>query len=232
MFLEYNIQYILFVLRRFFGAPVKERCRHSSCSDYLISASRQIEKNGSLPKTFLLIRQEKRAQRLTFGVRRPPGRGGGLPRDFHAKGWRSEGLCPPSKVWVWKGGTWDVPGILLVGVFKNFVQTKGLGSFLCQISFAPGRDFPEVRLGGPCSSSGKSLHQGLVHTRVRRRKENCAFPGFSAYFCSLEASRAISKPTSNPGMHQTPVRTLSESASWQVSKGGSFLLTIGVFACS
>ena len=35
---------------------------------------------------------------------------------FHAKGWGSSSSCPPSKVclpWVSKGGTWDVPGILL-----------------------------------------------------------------------------------------------------------------------
>ena len=51
---------------------------------------------------------------------------------FHAKGWWSKTSCPPSKVclpWVWKGGTWDVPGILagcpgLLGVFKKFVQKK------------------------------------------------------------------------------------------------------------
>ena len=33
---------------------------------------------------------------------------------FHAKGWGSKSLCPPSKVcfpWVSREGTWDVPGI-------------------------------------------------------------------------------------------------------------------------
>ena len=45
------------------------------------------------------IRQEERAQRLTFWVRRPPG-GVGV---FHAKGWWSESSCPSSKVCLsWK----------------------------------------------------------------------------------------------------------------------------------
>ena len=57
------------------------------------------------------IRQEKRAQRLTFWVRRPPGRMG----VFHAKGWGSKTSRPPSKVclpWVSKRGIWDIPKIL------------------------------------------------------------------------------------------------------------------------
>ena len=78
-----------------------------------------------------MVRQEKRAQRLTCWVRRPQG-GVGV---FHGKGWWSKSSCPPSKVclpWVWKRGTWDVPGILLgcpgcLGVFKKFVQRK----FVC-----------------------------------------------------------------------------------------------------
>ena len=56
------------------------------------------------------FRQEKRAQRLTFGVRRPPGRVG----VFHAKGWWPKSSCPPSKVclpWVSNRGICDVPGI-------------------------------------------------------------------------------------------------------------------------
>ena len=47
------------------------------------------------------FRPEKRAQRLTFWVRRPPGRVG----VFHAKGWWPKSSCPPSKVrlpWVLK----------------------------------------------------------------------------------------------------------------------------------
>ena len=44
---------------------------------------------GKLPS----VRQEKRAQRLTFRVRRPPG-GVGV---FHAKGWWPKSSCPPSK---------------------------------------------------------------------------------------------------------------------------------------
>ena len=59
----------------------------------------------------LKIRQEKRAQRLTFWVRRPPG-GVGV---FHVKGWWPKSSCSPSKVclpWVSKRGISDIPGIL------------------------------------------------------------------------------------------------------------------------
>ena len=59
----------------------------------------------------LSFRQEKRAQRLTFWVRRPRG-GVGV---FHGKGWWSKTSCSPSKLclaWVSKRGIWDVPGIL------------------------------------------------------------------------------------------------------------------------
>ena len=74
------------------------------------------------------FRQEKRAQRLTFWVRRPPG-GVGV---FHEKGWWSKTSCSPSKLrlpWVSKRGIWDVPEILPgcpgpLGVFKKFVQKK------------------------------------------------------------------------------------------------------------
>ena len=72
------------------------------------------------------FRQEKRAQRLSFWVRRPPG-GVGV---FHAKGWWPKTSCPPSKLclpWVSKRGIRDVPGILPgcpgpLAVFKKFVQ--------------------------------------------------------------------------------------------------------------
>ena len=72
------------------------------------------------------IRQEKRAQRLSFWVQRPPG-GVGV---FHAKGWWPKTSCPPSKLclpWVSKRGIRDVPGILPgcpgpLAVFKKFVQ--------------------------------------------------------------------------------------------------------------
>ena len=68
---------------------------------------------------YLNIRQAKRAQRLAFWVRRPPG-GVGV---FHAKGWK---VCLP---WVSKRGIQDVPGILLgcpgpLGLLKKFVQKK------------------------------------------------------------------------------------------------------------
>ena len=71
------------------------------------------------------IRQEKRAQRLTFWVRRPLG-GVGV---FHAEGWWPKTSCPPSKVclpWVSKRGIWDVPGFLPgcpgpLALFKKFV---------------------------------------------------------------------------------------------------------------
>ena len=74
------------------------------------------------------VRQEKRARRLPFWVRRPPG-GVGV---FHSKGWWPKTSCPPSKVclpWVSKGGIWDVPGFLSgcpgpLGVFKKFEQKK------------------------------------------------------------------------------------------------------------
>ena len=71
--------------------------------------SSQFALHGSRALEF--IRQEKRAQRSTFWVRRPPG-GVGV---FHAKGWWPKTSCPPSKVclpWVSKRGIWDVPRIL------------------------------------------------------------------------------------------------------------------------
>ena len=55
---------------------------------------------------------KKKAQRLTFWVRRPPAGGAGV---FHAKGCWPKSSCSPSKVclpWVSKRGIWDVPGIL------------------------------------------------------------------------------------------------------------------------
>ena len=81
---------------------------------------------GLSPCGLPTFRPEKRAQRLTFWVRRPPG-GVGV---FHAKGWWPKSSCPPSKVrlpWVSKRGIWDVPGILPgcpgpLGVFQKFVQ--------------------------------------------------------------------------------------------------------------
>ena len=83
---------------------------------------------------FPYLRQEKGAQRLSFGVRRPPGgwgsstrRGGGrkvraLPRKFVFLGFG-------------KGGTWDVLGILPgcpgpLGVFKKFVPKKFVAFFV------------------------------------------------------------------------------------------------------
>ena len=59
----------------------------------------------------LLFSPEKRAQRLTFWLRRPPGEVG----VFHAKGWWPKSSCPPSKVclpWVSTREIWDVPGVL------------------------------------------------------------------------------------------------------------------------
>ena len=75
--------------------------------------------------------KKKRAQRLTFGVRRPPG---GV-EVFHAKGWWPKSSCPPSKVclpWVSKRGAWDVPRSLPgcpgpLRVFKKFM----LKMFVC-----------------------------------------------------------------------------------------------------
>ena len=59
--------------------------------------------------SFFSIRQEKRAQRLTFWVRRPPG-GVGV---FLAKGWWLKSSCSPSKVclpWVSEERNLGCPG--------------------------------------------------------------------------------------------------------------------------
>ena len=69
-----------------------------------------------------LSRQEKRAQRLTFWVWRPPGGVWALPREgvVAEKFVLSTKVCLP---WVSERGIWDVPGILPgcprpLGVFK------------------------------------------------------------------------------------------------------------------
>ena len=75
----------------------------------------------------------KKRTKINFWVRRPPD-GVGV---FHAKGWWSESSCPPSKVclpWVWKGGTWGIPGILLgrpgpLQVFEKFAPQKSSCAF-------------------------------------------------------------------------------------------------------
>ena len=77
-----------------------------------VSSKNQI-KSGSKSdrKQLKLIRQEKRAQRLSFWVRRPPG-GVGV---FHVKGWWPKTSCPPSKVclpWVSIGVSLSVTGSL------------------------------------------------------------------------------------------------------------------------
>ena len=95
----------------------------------------------------LNIRQEKRAQRLSFRVRRPPG-GVGV---FHAKGWWPKTSCPPSKLclpWVSKRGIRDVPGILPgcpgpLAVFKKFVQKNFVRIFRSLEYFG-------LFLGAPC----------------------------------------------------------------------------------
>ena len=87
------------------------------------------------------LRQEKRAQRLSFWVRRPPGRVG----VFHANGWWPKTSCPPSKLclpWVSKRGIRDVPGILPgcpgpLAVFKKFVQKNFVRIFRSLISGLP-----------------------------------------------------------------------------------------------
>ena len=86
------------------------------------------------PLRLPILRQEKRAQRLTFWVRRPPGGVGA----FRAKGWWPKSSCPPSKVclpWVSTRLIWDVPGILPgcpgpLGVFKKFVQKSSCAFFV------------------------------------------------------------------------------------------------------
>ena len=85
-------------------------------------------------KTF---RQEKRAQRLSFWVRRPPG-GVGV---FHAKGWWPKTSCPRE--------IRDVPGILPgcpgpLAVFKKFVQKNFVRIFRSLNS-----EIPPVLLGIP-----------------------------------------------------------------------------------
>ena len=80
------------------------------CSD-TTCRSQRICSISRCPCTMSSVRPEKRAQRLPFWVRRPPG-GVGV---FRAKGWWPQSSCPPSKVclpWVLKRGIWDVPGIL------------------------------------------------------------------------------------------------------------------------
>ena len=92
---------------------------------------KSLRKESCVQFPFPKIRQEKRARRLTFWVRRPPG-GVGV---FHLKGWWPKTSCLPSKVrlpWVSKGGIRDVPRILLgcpgpLAAFKKLVQKK----FVC-----------------------------------------------------------------------------------------------------
>ena len=88
-----------------------------------------------LPSHFPIeVRREKRAQTLTFWVRRPHGRVG----VFQAKGRWPKSSCPPSKIclpWVSKRGLWDVPGILPgcprpQGLFKKFVQKSSCTFFV------------------------------------------------------------------------------------------------------
>ena len=71
------------------------------------------------------FRQEKRAQRLTFWVRRPPG---GV-EVFLAKGWWPKTSCSPSKVclpWVSKRGIWagNFAGPGHLGGVEKFVLEK------------------------------------------------------------------------------------------------------------
>ena len=109
---------------------------------------RQLEVQHSLQvfKELKRFRQAKRAQRLTFWVRRPPG-GVGV---FHAKRWWPKSSRPHSKVclpWVSKRGIWDVPGILPgcpgpLGVFKKFVHKKFVRIFR---SLKVGATGPSVR---------------------------------------------------------------------------------------
>ena len=122
-------------------APVQEAFGTLAPKDLLhplLTTFGNFEVSGRCSRTFGLqlwhsknnpnFRQEKRAQRLSFWVRRPPG-GVGV---FHAKGWWPKTSCPPSKLdlpWVSKRGIRDVPGILPgcpgpLAVFKKFVQKK------------------------------------------------------------------------------------------------------------
>ena len=87
------------------------------------------------------LRQEKRAQRLTFWVRRPPG-GVGV---FHPKGWWPRSSCPPSKVclpWASKRGVWDVPEFC-----QDVPDLWGCSKSLCKKKFA--RIFRSLSIGVP-----------------------------------------------------------------------------------
>ena len=91
---------------------------------------------------------------------------------FHSKGWWSKSSCPPSIVclpWVWKGGTWDVPGILPgcprpLGVFKKFVQNS-----LCAV-FVPYKWKTAQHMEEARRFSGTFRnHQPLVISQKHRR---------------------------------------------------------------
>ena len=92
--------------------------------------------------------KKKRAQRLSFWVRRPPG-GVGV---FHAKGWWPKTSCPPSKLclpWVSKRGIRDVPGILPgcpgpLAVFKKFVQKNFVRIFRSLVGVGVSETLPTI----------------------------------------------------------------------------------------
>ena len=131
------------------------------------------------------IRQEKRAQRLSFWIRRPPG-GVGV---FHAKGWWPKTSCPPSKLclpWVSKRGIWDAPGILAgcpgaLGAFKKFSAKNVCAHFSFHIV---------VRLHLSAPSLGDDLRLKLA---IRLRGQTVHSDSFWEIGCDFSA-----------GMSRTP----------------------------
>ena len=103
-------------------------------------------KNGVQSHSF---RQEKRAQRLTFWVRRPLG-GVGV---FHAKGWWPKSSCSPSKVCLPWVSTRGIPGIL-----PGCPGPLGCSKSLCKKSscafFVPYSCDPDCPVQTPNRASG------------------------------------------------------------------------------
>ena len=164
---------------------------------------------------------EKRAQRLTFWVRRPPGGVGA----FHAKGWWPKTSCPPSKLcfpWVSKRGIRDVPGILPgcpgpLAVFKKFVQKNFVCIFrsLKKQQINPPRDSansgspmrhpppPLTGATGPALRHSKvcirrDYHKSFVQPDFRTEKKGPSLEVF-CIFPTFKAEKAPKKSAPNPG---------------------------------
>ena len=154
---------------------------HGSCSPtHLLCFGNRLE--GTLSGNVMALvapnfRQEKRAQRLTFWVRRPPG-GVGV---FHAKGWWPKSSRPPSKVclpWVSKREEagmsrefcWDVPDDPW-GVFKKLCK-KSLCAFFVPYNCTLPRDY-DVNLSNTplmCRAMGFCQERSAPLQRYRRQQ--------------------------------------------------------------